>query len=98
MSHICVGKQTIIGSENGLSPEQHQAIIWINAGILLITPLGAIFIEIVTDIYTFSFKNRKDVSKCRLENGGHLVSATMCLVAALFPYDYMPDEDEVVQS
>ena len=38
--HICVGKLTIIGSDNGLSPRRRQAIIWTNAGILLIRPLG----------------------------------------------------------
>ena len=41
MTHICVNKIAIIGSDNGLSPERHQAIIWTNAGILLIWPLGA---------------------------------------------------------
>ena len=40
MTHICVSKVTIIGSDNGLSPGRHQAIIWTNAGILLIGPLG----------------------------------------------------------
>ena len=40
VTHICVGKLTIIGSDNGLSPGWHQAIIWTNAGILLIGPLG----------------------------------------------------------
>ena len=39
MTHICVGKLTIIGSDNDLSPERLQAIIWTNAGILLIGPL-----------------------------------------------------------
>ena len=33
--NICVGKLTIIGSDNGLSPGRRQAIIWTNAGILL---------------------------------------------------------------
>ena len=28
-----------IGSNNGLSPDRRQAIIWTNAGILLIAPL-----------------------------------------------------------
>ena len=37
--HICVGKLTIIGSDNGLSLGRHQAIIWPIAGILLIGPL-----------------------------------------------------------
>ena len=36
MTHICVSILTIIGSDNGLSPGRHQAIIWTNAEILLI--------------------------------------------------------------
>ena len=38
VTHICVGKQTIIGSDNGLSPGRRQAIIWTNDGILLMVP------------------------------------------------------------
>ena len=56
MTHICVGKLTIIGSDNGLSPGRCQAIIWTNAGILLIRPLGTNFNEILIEIHTFSFK------------------------------------------
>ena len=40
MTHICVSKLTIIGSDNGLMPGRGQAIIWANAGILLIWTLG----------------------------------------------------------
>ena len=40
VTHICVGKTIIIGSDNGLSPSRRQAIIWTNAGILLIGPQG----------------------------------------------------------
>ena len=36
MTHICVNKLTSIGSDNGLSPNRRQAIIWTNAEILLI--------------------------------------------------------------
>ena len=36
--HICISKLTIIGSDNGLAPDRHQAIIWTNDGILLIGP------------------------------------------------------------
>ena len=39
MTHICSGNLTIIGSDNGLLPSLRQAIIWTNAGILLIRPL-----------------------------------------------------------
>ena len=56
MTHICVRKLTIIGSDNGLSPERHQANIWTNAGILLIGALGTNFSENVSEINTFSFK------------------------------------------
>ena len=40
MTHIYVSKLTIIGPDNGLSPDWRQVIIWTNAGILLIGPLG----------------------------------------------------------
>ena len=53
---ICVSKLNIIGSDNGLSPTRHQAIIWTNAGILLIRPLRTNFSEIFIEVYTFSFK------------------------------------------
>ena len=56
VTHICVGKLIIIGSDNGLSPGRRQAIIWTNAGILLIGPLGTNFSEILIEIDTFSFK------------------------------------------
>ena len=52
VTQICVSKLTIFGSDNGLSPGRRQAIIWTNAGVLLIVPLGTNFIE----NYTFLFK------------------------------------------
>ena len=55
MMHICVSKLTIIGSDNGLSPGRRQAIIWTNAGILLIRTLGTNFGEILGEIHSFSF-------------------------------------------
>ena len=56
VTHICVSKLTIIGSDNGLSPRRRQAIIWSNAGILLIRTLGTNFSEILSEIHSFSFK------------------------------------------
>ena len=47
VTHICVGKLTTIGSDNGLSPVRRQGIIWTNAGILLIEPLETNFSEIL---------------------------------------------------
>ena len=54
--HICISKLTIIGSDNGLSPGRHQAIIWTNAGLLLTGPLGTKYSEILIEIHTFSYQ------------------------------------------
>ena len=59
VTHICVSKLTIIGSDNGLSPDRRQAIIWTNAGLLLIGPLGTNFSEILIEIVTFLFKKMR---------------------------------------
>ena len=59
VTHICISKLTIIGSDNGLSPDWRQAIIWTNAGLLLIGPLGANFSEILIEILTLSFKKMR---------------------------------------
>ena len=56
VTHICVSKLTLFGSDNGLSPDRCQAIIWTNAGLLLIGPLGTNLSEILIEILTFSFQ------------------------------------------
>ena len=55
VAHICVGNLTIVASDNGLSPGRRQAIIWTNAGILLVGSLETNFSEILMEIHTFSF-------------------------------------------
>ena len=66
VTHICVSKLTMIGSDNGLSPGRRQAIIWTNAGILLIRPLGTNFNEMLVEILAFSFmKMRLKVSSAK---------------------------------
>ena len=55
VTHICVNELTILGPDNSLSPGRRQAIIWTNAGILLIEPVTKIS-EILIEIHTFSFK------------------------------------------
>ena len=45
-----------IGSNNGLSTDWHQAIIWTNAGILLIGPLETNFKETPIKMQQSSFK------------------------------------------
>ena len=54
--HICISKLTVIGSDKSLSPDQRcPAIIWTNAEILLIGPLGTNLSEILIKIHTFTF-------------------------------------------
>ena len=59
VTHICVSKLAIIGSDNGLSPGRRQAIIWNSAGILLIGHLRINFSEILIEILIFSFKKMR---------------------------------------
>ena len=55
VTDICVSELTTIGSDNGLSPNLRHAIIWTNAGILLIRALGTNFSAILSEIHIFSF-------------------------------------------
>ena len=72
MTHICVIKLTIIGSDNDFS----GLIIWTNAVILLNETLGTNFHEILY------FHSRKCFWKC-LEYSGHFVSSAMVDVLRL---------------
>ena len=75
--HICIGKLTINGPDNGLSPGRRQAIIWTNAGILLIWPLGTNFSEILIEINTFSFtKNAFENVVCEMPS---ILSRPQCV-------------------
>ena len=56
MTHLCVGNLTIIGPDNGLAPARRQAIIWTNAGILLIGPVETKFNAILSELVAFLFK------------------------------------------
>ena len=56
VTHICVRKLTIIGSDNGLSPDRRQAVILTNSGIWLIGPLETNCSKILIEIHKFSSK------------------------------------------
>ena len=76
MTHICVGKLTIFGSDNGLSPGRRQAIIWTNAGILLIWPLGTNFGEILMVFIHFHQKNAFENVVCEMAS---ILSQPQCV-------------------
>ena len=57
----------IVGSDNSLWPVQRKAIIWTNAGMLLIGPLRTHFTEILIEIQTFSLRKirlKMSFAKC----------------------------------
>ena len=56
LRHIYVGKLIIIGSDNGLSPDRRQAIIWTNALSLSIWPLQTYFNEYLIKIQQFPLR------------------------------------------
>ena len=75
---------TIIGLDNGLSPGRRQAIIWTNAGILLIGPLGTNFNEILIEIRPFS------ITKIHLKiSSGEWWPFCLGLNVLKFPCPYM---------
>ena len=66
VTHICVSDLNSIGSDNGLSPGRHQAIIWTNAGILLIWPLERNFSENSIESNIFIHKNAIESVVCEM--------------------------------
>ena len=56
VTHKCISKLIIIGLDNGLAPGWRQAIIWTNAGIMLMGTLGIHLNEILSKVHTYSFK------------------------------------------
>ena len=73
--HICMCQKAIIGSDNGLSPDRRQAIIWTSAGLLLIGLLETNFCEIWIKLPQFSLK--KLFIWKHFQNGGHFVLTLM---------------------
>ena len=80
VTHVCVSTLTIIGSDNGLSPGRCQTILWTNGVLLIRTSVTNFSEPSAKFIY---FHSIKCIWKCRLQNGGHFVSASMCLYHTL---------------
>ena len=71
------------GSDNGLLPAQHPAIIWNNADLLKVEPRRIRFSEIVTKIYTFSLK--KMPSKMSFANWCPFCADLIVLILSVWP-------------
>ena len=67
-----------IGSDNGLSQIRRQAIIWTDAGLSSIGPLGTKFSENLIKIQFFHLQ--KCIRKNSLRNGGHFVQGELSSV------------------
>ena len=84
--------QVSIGSDNGLLPIQHQAIISTNSGLLSIGPLGTNVSEMLIKIQNFSFtKNASENIVCEmaaiLSGGDKLIPDSGAHPAYIF-YDF----------
>ena len=73
---ICISKLTIIGWDNGLSPDWCQAIMSNNDGLSSIGTLGINFSEILAGL--IDFHSRKCIWKCHQEFGSYFVPTQMC--------------------
>ena len=76
-----------------LAPIRCHAIIWTNADILSIGPVN--FSEILMEIKIFH--SNKWVWKCRLRNGGHFVSSSICLCSS-HNYVYLSDQGDTTST
>ena len=96
--HICVSEIITIGSDNGLSPSRPQAIIWTDAGILLIGLLGIFFSESLIEIHIFSFNKmhlKMASAKWRLFGLNLNVLSWLCPSAILQGLTYWdPEQNE----
>ena len=85
MTHICICKLTIIGSDDG--SDRRQAIIWTNEWILLIQHLEQTSAKYKAEF--IHFHSRKCIWKCRLQNDIHFVLASMCKHISAFSWDML---------
>ena len=100
VTHMCVSKLAIIGSDNGLSTDRRRSFIWTNVGILLIWHLGTNFSEITIEIYTFSYKKMHLIMSSgkwrsfrlglNVLTWGRCVSAGVKCVSHIFVWFYRP--------
>ena len=56
VTHICISNLTIMDSNNVFSFGRRRTIVWTNAGLLVIGPLGINYSEILIKFHMFSFK------------------------------------------
>ena len=77
VTHICIGKLTILGSDNGLLPGWRQAIIWTNAVFLSTGPLRTYFSEYLSKNTTiFIEENAHESVACEMAS---ILSRPQCV-------------------
>ena len=61
LTHICISKLTTIGSDNGLSPDRHQAIIWTSARFCQLNPWEQTSVKFHRILYIFIDENAFEI-------------------------------------
>ena len=93
LTQICACKVTIIGSDNGLSAGQCHAIIWTNAGVLLIVHQASKFSEILFETRIFSLKKMRLKPVVRIMTA--ILSRPQCIKACTWLYYVLCDSVEI---
>ena len=76
VTHICVSKLIIVGSDIGLSPGRFQAIIWANLWNAVMWTLGN-QLKRNFNRKSYIFYPKKCIWTCCMENAGHFVWASI---------------------
>ena len=79
VTHICVSKLAINGSDDDLSPGRRQAIIWTNAEILLIGPLGTTWQIAVRRLLKFIYFCSRNAFEVVVRKLGVILSRHQCV-------------------
>ena len=78
-----------IGSDNRLSPIRCQAIIWTNAGILSIGPLGTNFSEILIESKVNYSRNAKPTWQCPYSTSQELHGLHVVVIVIVYKFTHI---------
>ena len=82
--HICVSYLKTTGSDNGLSPDRHQSVVWTNDRILSVGPLEINFHEISFEIRICTFKTMH----LKMPSFRFVLNLLMCFFYGLLPVHF----------
>ena len=93
VTHICVKNKPIIGWDNGMSPVCYQAIVWTNAGWLIVGPME--FAELCKQYFVYIFRIEKYIKepagKYLHDTVSYIIFLILLLMCTIYRSDEMKD-------